>query len=351
MNGCCNANISNGSNDKMMSKVQIEAIVFNVPKFSILISAVEASDGNLQWAAKGGIKCSIAPSNTDNIRLFNFLAFTCDNLPESSYATLIDAHDDQNELDQQFIKHMQVRYEKWSHDDNFINEINLEFTINTQFVPYNEDEYTTVDRWFKESAIMLANKVITEVAVRAGVPAVPLLINKDDDDARVASSKYRRFVKCSKGESPNVIVEISFCEHPEFYIEDVMMAIIPNSDKLYNKLKVLDANCGHILVDNLPVCLYEVQRNFLRERPDMPFNTDILQGRGDKLMWVYIGDINYYQPKMFLMNRSRSANYIQHVRNLAMPVVANCSQDEIPSVMGSIAVRIAEHIGSLLKED
>lgn len=241
---------------------------------------------------------------------------------------------------------MKVKY-KGREVDNYTNELCLDYKIITHFSPYDEEECSSIGRWFKESAVMRHNKVLAEVAVRACAPDCKLLIRRDDPNIRIDKCKCMRHVKYMRDECPDAIVEISFEEQPEFYIESVKIAVVPGGNILRNKLRMLETGGEVVLIDNFPICLYEAKKDYARERPDLPIIADAAWWY-DAIQrivgWIVNYSYTYYKQNMFLMSTARSAGFIQHVSDLAMPVVARCSQEELPGAVGNIAMCISRQV-------
>lgn len=343
---------------KLQSKRSIKATVSSRRKFFVFLYAFEPEIGysGIQWGSWGSMYLTMAPGDGDGNKLHDFLTFIHGNAQHRKYVTLVDARDGPNECmpgSQQFVQRMEVKY-KGREVDNYTNELELNCKVNTCFTPYDEEEYTTVDKWFKECAVVLLNRVLAEVSTRACIPVGKLLLSKDDPDIKLDKYSYIRHVRYMKDETPDVVVEISYWEQPEFYIDSVKIAVVPGGNILHSKLRMMETAGGVVMVDNFPICLYEAKEDYNSERPDLPIMADAAEWSDaiwDITGWIGTYSFIYYKPKMFLMSTSRSASFIQHVRELALPVVARCSQEELPSAVGNIAMCISKQVESLIKED
>lgn len=347
----------------LQSELSIQAMVSNRGRYSMFMYAEKPTHDNcILWGSEGWLHLIMHQNDSDCDKLRDFLSdlsIIIQSRRFNGYTTLIDAMDSSmsKASTQQFVQRLMVKYEGcWNDSKSDTASLYLKYKINTQFTPYNEDEYATLDQWFRECAAMLVNRVVTEVAQLTGVPCFKLLYNRDGAGSDLDDCLYLRHVKYAKNKNIGASVEISYWEQPEFYIHSIKIAVTPCSGILYDRLKALEAKDEAVMVDNFPVFLYEAQKGYsqyLMKRFDLPIAADVA-GQHDAIQSIcdYIrkNEDDLITLNMFLMSTSKSANYIQHVRDSAMPMIANCSHDELPSTVGNIAVCISRQIESLLKE-
>lgn len=351
----------------LLSELSIQAKVFNMYKYNMLMYAEKPThDSCLLWGSEGGLWLHMHQNDSDCDKMEKFLDSTIQpgfhEYPRfHGYVTLIDADAMEGSMSkantQQFVHRLMVKYKGYWNDSKSDNVIMyLKYKINTQFTSYGKDENMTLDQWFRECAVMLANRVITEVAQIVGVPCNKLLFNRDGADSDLDNCLYLRHVKYTKNENLGVSVEISYWEQPEFYIHSIKIAVNPSSSILYDRLKALEAKDEAVLVDNFPVFLYEAKKIYWQYaigRFDLPIAADVAgQPAAIKGICNYIkeNEDDLITPNMFLMNTSKSADYIQHVKNQVMQLVTNCSQEEMFSTVGNIAVCISKQFEQLLKK-